>query len=113
MVEFAKKVKPSQRNELEITDLNKLYLAEGDLEAITFSRGFTWMDAGTPESMAEATDFIRSIERNHGLKIACLEEIAYKNGWIDKALLETYAQRYRNNDYGRYLMKILEGKIKY
>ncbi|OPY32639.1 MAG: UTP--glucose-1-phosphate uridylyltransferase AglF [Methanomassiliicoccales archaeon PtaU1.Bin124] len=112
VVSFAKKVKPSWRNELEITDVNNMYLANGDLEAIPFSRGFTWMDMGTPESMAEASEFIRSVERQHGLKIACLEEIAYRNGWIGREALEPYAKKWENNDYGRYLLRILDSKVR-
>jgi glucose-1-phosphate thymidylyltransferase len=113
VVEFAKKVKPSWRNELEITDLNNIYLELGDLVAVPLSRGFAWVDAGTPESMAEATDFIRSVEKHQGLKIACLEEIAFHNGWIDRNTLESYAKDLAKNDYGKYLKKVLEGRIRY
>lgn len=113
VVEFAKKVKPSWRNELEITDVNNMYLEAGDLQAIVLSRGFAWMDAGTPESMVQATEFIRSVEHNQGLKIACLEEIAYHNGWITKASLEEFVKKYSKNDYGKYVAKILEGGIRY
>jgi len=113
VVKFAKEVKPSWRNELEITDVNNMYLAAGDLVAVALSRGFAWMDAGTPESMADASEFIRSVEKHQGLKIACLEEIAFRNGWIDRATLESYAKSLSKSDYGKYLNKVLEGKIKY
>jgi glucose-1-phosphate thymidylyltransferase len=113
VVEFAKNVKPSWRNELEITDVNNMYLNAGDLIAVALSRGFAWMDAGTPESMAEASDLIRSVEKHQGLKIACLEEIAFHNGWITRETLENYASKLSKNDYGKYLNKVLEGRIRY
>jgi glucose-1-phosphate thymidylyltransferase len=113
VIDFAKKVKPSWRNELEITDVNNMYLEAGDLEAIALGRGFTWVDAGTPESMAEASNFIRMIENHQGLKIACLEEIAYINGWVSRETLEELGKKYSKNDYGRYLLKVLEGRINY
>jgi len=113
VVKFAKNVKPSWRNELEITDVNNMYLEEGNLVAFSLSRGFAWMDAGTPESMAEATEFIRSVEKHQGLKIACLEEIAFYNGWINRETLESYSKALAKNDYGKYLAKVLEGRIRY
>lgn len=106
-VEFAKKVKPSGRNELEITDLNNMYLEIGDLDAITLGRGFVWLDAGTPQSLADASEFIRSVETYVDLKIACLEEIAYHNGWISKEQVEDVAKKNAKNDYGKYLTKML------
>ncbi len=111
-VEFAKKVKPSWRNELEITDLNNMYLERGELDAITLSRGFVWMDAGTPQSLADATNFIRSVEQFQDLKIACLEEIAYHNGWITKEQVESIIQRNRKNDYGKYLERMLKDPVR-
>jgi glucose-1-phosphate thymidylyltransferase len=111
-VGFAKKVKPSWRNELEITDLNNMYLQAGDLEAIALGRGFVWMDAGTPQSLADATNFIRSVEQSQDLKIACLEEIAYNNGWIGKEDVEAIAQRNGKNDYGKYLARVLKDPVK-
>ncbi|MHC1569536.1 MAG: glucose-1-phosphate thymidylyltransferase RfbA [Candidatus Syntropharchaeales archaeon] len=108
-VEFARKVKPSWRNELEITDLNNMYLEEGDLDAIILGRGFVWMDAGTPQSLADATNLIRSIEQCQDLKIACLEEIAYGNGWIGRGLIEKVAQKNSKNEYGRYIARTLLG----
>jgi len=111
-VEFAKKVKPSWRNELEITDLNKMYLEAGDLDAITLSRGFVWMDAGTPQSLADATNFIRSVEQFQDLKIACLEEIAYHNGWITKEAVEELVRKNAKNDYGKYLDRMLRDPVR-
>jgi glucose-1-phosphate thymidylyltransferase len=112
-ISFAKEVKPSWRNELEITDVNNMFLQAGDLDAILLGRGYAWMDTGTPDSLSEASDFIRSIERHQGLKIACLEEIAFNNGWINMEVLREIVQKNAKNDYGKYLAKILEGKIKY
>ncbi len=113
VIDFAKKVKPSWRNELEITDVNNLYREAGDLEAVALGRGFTWIDAGTPESMAEASNFIRMIENHQGLKVACLEEIAYTNGWISRESLEDLGRKYAKNEYGKYILKVLEGRINY
>lgn len=112
VVEFAKKVKPSWRNELEITDLNNQFLEKGDLEAVTLGRGFVWMDAGTPQSLADATNFIRSVEQFQDMKIACLEEISYQNGWIDKKAVQEIIDRNIKNDYGRYLGRMLKDPIK-
>lgn len=108
-VEYAKRVKPSWRNELEITDLNNMYLHEGDLEAIMLGRGFVWMDAGTPQSLADATNFIRSVEQFQDLKIACLEEIAFNNGWIDRSQIEEFVGLNSKNDYGKYVARTLLG----
>ena len=113
VIEFAQKVKPSWRNELEITDVNKMYLEAGDLEAIPLGRGFTWKDAGTPESLAEASAFIRMIENHQGLKIACLEEVAFLNGWVEREELERTSESYGNSDYGKYIKKILQEGILY
>ncbi|MBI0581607.1 MAG: glucose-1-phosphate thymidylyltransferase RfbA [Methanomassiliicoccales archaeon] len=106
VVEFAKRVRPSTRNELEITDLNGQYLKEGDLDAIILSRGFFWMDAGTPQSLSDTSSFIRSVEEHQGLKIACLEEIAFNNGWISREHVEDLVRNNRNNEYGKYLARI-------
>jgi glucose-1-phosphate thymidylyltransferase len=113
VVEFAKQVKPSWRNELEITDLNNIYLSKHNLEAIPLDRGYTWMDAGTPDSLAEATRFIQSLEKHQGLKIACLEEIGYHKGWISRDNLEQIVSNYAKSDYGNYLAKVLAGRIIY
>ncbi|MDD1756183.1 MAG: glucose-1-phosphate thymidylyltransferase RfbA [Methanomassiliicoccales archaeon] len=113
VIEFARRVRPSWRNELEITDINSMYLEAGDLEAIPLGRGFSWMDAGTPESLAEASSLIRMIERHQGLKVACLEEIALRNGWVGREELERIAESYGNSDYGKYISKILQEGILY
>lgn len=113
VVRVAKSVTPSARGELEITSVNQTYLARGELEVITFGRGFTWLDTGTHESLADATAFVRMIERHEGLKISCIEEIAYRNGWIGKEELLARAEYMKNNDYGKHLMQVAEGKIRY
>lgn len=107
VVDFAKAVKPSWRNELEITDVNKMYLEAGDLEAVQLGRGFAWMDAGTPESLSDASAFIRSVEMHQGLKIACLEEIALSNGWLVPSDLQVFQEKYSNSDYGKYVCKLI------
>lgn len=113
VVNFAKKVKPSKRGELEITDLNRMYLEEDNLDVVTFGRGFTWLDTGTHESLAEATAFVKMIEDHQGLKISCPEEIAYNNGWITKEQLREQAELMKKNQYGKFLFDVLEGKVKY
>ena len=92
VVEYAKRVQPSKRGELEITDLNRMYLENGKLDVVTFGRGFTWLDTGTHESLADATAFVKMIEEHQGLKISCPEEIAYNNGWISKNQLREQAE---------------------
>ncbi len=89
-----------------------MYLEEGDLDAITLGREFVWMDAGTPQSLADATSFIRSVEEHQGLKIACLEEIAYHNGWITEEQVEAIVIKYSRNDYGKYLVRVLLEPVK-
>lgn len=111
--EKAKKLKPSQRGELEITDLNKLYLEEKSLNVVTLGRGFAWLDTGTVESLAEASEFVRVIEGRTGIKISILEEIAYCHGWIDRSMLEENIARYGKSPYGLYLKRVLDGKIIY
>lgn len=113
VVEFAKNVKPSKRGELEITDLNRMYLEDGTLDVVTFGRGFTWLDTGTHESLAEATAFVKMIEEHQGLKISCPEEIAFNNGWITKEQLKEQAELMKKNQYGQHLFKVLEGKVRY
>lgn len=113
VVDYAKKVKPSKRGELEITDLNRMYLEDGTLDVITFGRGFTWLDTGTHESLADATAFVKMIEEHQGLKISCPEEIAYNNGWITKEQLREQAELMKKNQYGQHLFKVLEGKVRY
>lgn len=113
VVDFAKKVKPSKRGELEITDLNRMYLEDNSLDVVTFGRGLTWLDTGTHESLAEATAFVKMIEDHQGLKISCPEEIAYNNGWITKEQLRKQAEAMKKNQYGKFLFDVLEGKIRY
>ena len=113
VVDFAKKVKPSKRGELEITDLNKMYLEDGNLNVVTLGRGYAWLDTGTMDSLAEATEFIKVIETRQGIQIASLEEIAYLNKWIDKKTLLESAKKYGKSNYGQYLLKVAENKIRY
>ena len=110
VVEFAKSLKPSARGELEITDLNRLYLEKGELEVNLLGQGFTWLDTGTHESRVEATNFVYTIETHQHRKIACLEEIAYLNGWISGEQLAEAAESMRKNEYGKYLRDVLDGK---
>ncbi len=113
VVKKAKQVKPSPRGELEITTLNQMYLEENKLDVVTFGRGFTWLDTGTHESLAEATAFVKMIEDHQGLKISCPEEIAYTNGWITKEELLKIAEPMKKNQYGQHLINVAEGKIRY
>ncbi len=108
VVEIAKRIKPSARGELEITTLNQEYLAQGSLMVQTLQRGFAWLDTGTHDSLSEASTFIECIEKRQGLKVACLEEIAYKKGWITKERLIKEAQPMAKNNYGKYLLKLAE-----
>lgn len=110
VVEYAKNLKPSPRGELEITDLNRIYLKNGELDVTLLGQGFTWLDTGTHESLVEATNFVKTVEDHQHRKIACLEEIAYLNGWITKEqVLETY-EVLKKNQYGKYLKDVLDGK---
>ena len=110
VVEYAKNLKPSARGELEITDLNKIYLNQGELNVTLLGQGFTWLDTGTHESLVEATNFVKTVEQHQHRKIACLEEIAFLNGWISREeVLETY-EILKKNQYGQYLMDVLNGK---
>ena len=110
VVEYAKSLKPSKRGELEISDLNRIYLENGDLNVELLGQGFTWLDAGTHESLAEATNFVKTTEAYQHRKIGCLEEIAYLNGWITKEDLEKLIELYKNNQYGQYLKDVVDGK---
>ena len=111
--EYAKSLKPSARGELEITDLNKIYLEEGRLDVLTLGRGYGWLDTGTVDSLSEASEYVRVIENRQGLKISCLEEISYKNGWIDKETLLESANAYGKSPYGQHLKNVAEGKVIY
>lgn len=108
VVEVAKSIKPSARGELEITDVNRSFLDAGELKVQTLGRGFAWLDTGTHDSLSEASTFIEVIEKRQGLKIACLEEIAYRNGWISKEKLKRAAEPMARNQYGQYLMHIID-----
>ena len=109
VVEYAKSLKPSPRGELEITDLNRIYLEKGDLEVTLLGQGFTWLDTGTHESLVDATNFVKTVETHQHRKIACLEEIAYRNGWIGREELQKAADLYKKNQYGAYLQDVLDG----
>ncbi len=111
--EMAEQVKPSARGELEITTLNEMYLKKGELNVITFGRGFTWLDTGTHESLADATAFVKMIEEHQGLKVSCVEEIAFNNGWIDKEKLLSIAEPMKKNQYGQHLINVANKKIRY
>ena len=111
--EYAKNLTPSARGELEITDLNKIYLEKGQLDVVTLGRGYVWLDTGTVDSLSEAGEYVKVVEKRQGLKIACLEEIAYKNGWINKETLLESADKYGKSPYGKHLRNVAEGKLKY
>nr|MBQ6242762.1 glucose-1-phosphate thymidylyltransferase RfbA [Lachnospiraceae bacterium] len=113
VVEMAKKVRPSKRGELEITDLNRFYLEDGSLNVQLLGRGYAWLDTGTMDSLAEATNFVRTIETRQSAQIAALEEIAWLQGWIDKESLLAAAERYGKSPYGQHLKQAAEGKIRY
>ena len=109
-VRYAKSLKPSPRGELEITDLNRMYLENGELNVVLLGQGFTWLDTGTHESLVEATNFVMTMEKHQHRKIACLEDIAYRNGWITREdVLATY-EVLKKNQYGQYLKDVLDGK---
>lgn len=109
--DFAKQLKPSERGELEITDLNRMYLEDGSLSVVTLGRGYAWLDTGTMESLFEASEFVRAVERSQGLSVSVVEEIAYQNGWIDRDRLLAAADKYGKSVYGQHLKKVAEGRI--
>ena len=109
--ERAARVEPSARGEYEITDLNRMYLESGELDVITLGRGFAWLDTGTMESLFEASDFVRTVERAQDLPVSVPEEIAYENGWIDKETLLACAESYGKSDYGAHLKQVAEGRV--
>ena len=110
VVEYAKNLKPGKRGELEITDLNRIYLNDGELNVELLGQGFTWLDTGTHESLVDATNFVMTVETHQHRKIACLEEIAYLNGWISKEDVEKTYEIVKKNQYGQYLRDVLDGK---
>ena len=113
VVDFAKKVRQSHRGELEITDVNRMYLKDETLEVKLLGRGFAWLDTGTMDSLVEAAEFVQMIEKRQSIKISALEEIAYHNGWIDRKKLLSSADKYDKSPYGEHLKKVAQGKIHY
>ena len=113
VVQMAKEVRPSARGELEITTLNEMYLKKGDLDVQLLGRGFAWLDTGTMDSLVDAADFVRMVEKCQGIKISAPEEIAYKNGWITKDKLMESARRYGKSPYGEHLKRVAEGRLQY
>ncbi len=108
VVKIANEIKPSARGELEITDINKVYMQKGKLKVIPLGRGFAWFDTGTPDRLNDAADFVKAIELRQGTQIACLEEIAFKNGWITKDQTIAIAEKYKKTDYGKYIKKVVK-----
>ncbi|MBR6902728.1 MAG: glucose-1-phosphate thymidylyltransferase RfbA [Clostridia bacterium] len=113
VVDFAKQIKPSKRGELEITDLNRMYLNEGTLNVITLGHGYAWLDTGTMDALSEASEFVKVVEKRQGIQISAVEEIAYVNGWIDKEKLVESAERYGKSPYGEHLKNVADGKFIY
>ncbi|MBR5923697.1 MAG: glucose-1-phosphate thymidylyltransferase RfbA [Clostridia bacterium] len=113
VVDFAKQIKPSARGELEITDLNRMYLEDGSLNVITLGHGYAWLDTGTMDSLSEASEFVKVVEKRQGIQISAIEEIAYVNGWINKEQLLESANRYGKSPYGEHLKKVADGKFIY
>lgn len=111
VADMAAEVEPSARGEYEITDLNRMYLEEGALNVVTLGRGFAWLDTGTMESLFDATDFVRAVERSQGLPVCVPEEVAFENGWIDSGQLMEAAGRYGKSEYGRHLRQVAEGRL--
>ena len=110
VVNYAKELKPSARRELEITDLNRIYLEQGELNVELLGQGFTWLDTGTHESLVDATNFVKTMESHQHRKIGCLEEIAYLNGWISGEEVMKVYELLKKNQYGQYLKDVLDGK---
>lgn len=113
VVDFAKTIRPSARGELEITDLNRIYLEDGTLDVQLLGRGFAWLDTGTMDSLVDAADFVRIVENRQGIQVSALEEIAYQKGWIDRDTLLESASKYGKSPYGEHLRRVAEGKFRY
>ncbi|MBR4910907.1 MAG: glucose-1-phosphate thymidylyltransferase RfbA [Clostridia bacterium] len=113
VVDFAKRIKPSKRGELEITDLNRMYLEDGTLSVITLGQGYAWLDTGTMDALSEASEFVKVVEKRQGIQISAVEEIAYLNGWIDREKLIESAERYGKSPYGEHLKNVADGKFIY
>lgn len=113
VVDFAKHIKPSKRGELEITDLNRMYLEDGTLDVITLGHGYAWLDTGTMDALSEASEFVKVIEKRQGIQVSAIEEIAYLNGWIDREKLFESAEKYGKSPYGEHLKNVAEGKFIY
>lgn len=110
---YARSIRPSARGELEITDLNRIYLEKGKLNVVTLGRGYAWLDTGTMDALSDATEFIKVVENRQGIQISAIEEIAYKNGWITRKQLLEHAERYGKSPYGAHLKQVADGKILY
>ena len=110
VVEIAKNIKPSARGEIEITDVNEVYMKKGKLKVIPLGTGYAWFDTGTADRLADASDFVKAIELRQGTQIACLEEYAYKNGWITKDTVMKHVEKYKKTEYGKYLKRVIEEK---
>ena len=106
VIEIAKNIKPSERGELEITDVNRIYMEKGKLKVIPLGSGYAWFDTGTPDRLSDACDYVKAIELRQGIQIACLEEYAYKNGWITKDKILEHAEKYKKTEYGKYLYEV-------
>ena len=111
VVKIAKNLKPSKRGEIEITDVNRTYMERGDLKVIPLGSGYAWFDTGSPDRLSDASDFVKAIELRQGIQIACLEEYAYRNGWITKDQVLEHAKKYAKTEYGKYLKRVTEEEI--
>ena len=108
VVKIAENIMPSERGELEITDVNKAYMEKGNLQVIPLGNGYAWFDTGTPDRLSDASDYVKAIELRQGVQIACLEEFAYRNGWISKVQILEHAKKYKKTEYGKYLQRVAE-----
>jgi glucose-1-phosphate thymidylyltransferase len=113
VVKIANEIEPSERGELEITDVNRVYMERGKLKVIPLGNGYAWFDTGTPDRLSDAADYVKAIELRQGVQIACLEEFAYRNGWISKEKILEHANKYKKTEYGKYLKRVAEDDDKY